>query len=443
MESPDKFSTAHAPLLAESERDSEDGLPTMFHEKAYGKKQPPAKEAIKEYHRHSFDGSLGLETKYTGEPRPEVEEAWGHLFKNYNLRFTAEEMRKLNRTDNPIELRNGGGYFGQLSAYHHLHCLSMLRKVLWHDMYNVSIPDLRSHADHCINDIRQSLMCHADLSVVTFWWHPEMRKPMPNFHIDQTCVNWDALDAWASKRSFSIFDQKTLVHPQLGLSFPMVDGEIQVHGTPDYASSQAHVLASVVGHQVSFVQADPIEYLSGGAAGQKFDFIVFGYSIWYFSSPHILTRTLQEACQYSQSVLIAEYSLSASLPAQVPHLLAALADNALESFRGEESKRNIRCALSPRQITDLAAEIGWVLAKEEIATPLPKQIDAKMEVRMVIKSRLFRADLDDVVSRMGPKIGIMLHSMIDAVTASVERLEGGLDNARNMDVWIARFEKRL
>lgn len=280
MESADKFSTSHAPLLAESERDSEDGLPIMFHEKTYGKKQrtrwwqhwvflssllivysiallklpglwsspsldpfltyTPAKEAIKEYHRHSFDGSLGLETKYTGEPRPEVEEAWGHLFKNYNLRFTAEEMRKLNHTDNPIELRNGGGYFGQLSAYHHLHCLSMLRKVLWHDMYNVSIPDLRSHADHCINDIRQSLMCHADLSVVTFWWHPEMRKPMPNFHIDQTCVNWDALDAWASKRSFSIFDQKTLVHPQLGLSFPMVDGEIQVHGGHDHDHKLGH-----------------------------------------------------------------------------------------------------------------------------------------------------------------------------------------------------------
>lgn len=125
-------------------------------------------------------------------------------------------MEKLNRTDNPIELSNGGGYFGQISAYHHLHCLSMLRKVLWHDFYNISIPALRGHADHCINDIRQSLMCHADLSVVTFYWHPEMRKPMPNFHIDQTCVNWDALDKWASKRSFSVFDQKTLVHPQLG-----------------------------------------------------------------------------------------------------------------------------------------------------------------------------------------------------------------------------------
>ncbi|KAK0724133.1 hypothetical protein B0H67DRAFT_549984 [Lasiosphaeris hirsuta] len=274
MESSNRSGITYEPLLTESEKDSEDEMP------AYGKKQrsqwwrhwafslllliayslallelphlwtrpsldpfltyTPAKEAIS-YHKHKFDGSLGLRTKYTGEPRPEVEEAWGHLFQHYNLRFTAEEMEKLNRTQaNPIELRNGGGFFGQLSAYHHLHCLKMLRLVLWHDLYNISIPDLRGHADHCIDDIRQSLMCHADLSVVTFWWHPEMRKPMPNFHLDQTCVNWDRLDAWASKRSFSIFDQKTLVHPKLGLSFPMVDGEIQVHGGHNHGHKVDH-----------------------------------------------------------------------------------------------------------------------------------------------------------------------------------------------------------
>lgn len=173
-----------------------------------------------------------------------------------------------------------------------------------------------------------------------------------------------------------------------------------------------------------------------------FDFIVFGYSIWYFSSPYILTRALQEARQHARNVLIAEYALSASLPAQVPHLLAALTDNALESFRGEESKRNIRCALSPRQITGLAEQAGWAVAKEEIATSLSKQVDAKMEVRMVVQSRMFRADLENVVAHMDPKVGIMLQSMIDAVAASVANLEGGLDNARNMDVWIARFEKK-
>ncbi|KAI1175804.1 hypothetical protein F4777DRAFT_548669 [Nemania sp. FL0916] len=267
MDSPYRPSTSDSPLLSESEKELEHGLMSSSLGSLYETKQrspwwrhwsvsvllfttysaalltlpnlwknsnlnpfqtySPAKDVIR-FHKHQFDGSLGLRTKYTGEPRPEVDEAWGRLFDNYNLRFTAEEMKKLNRTG--LELRNGGGYFGQLSAYHHLHCLKMLRQVLWHDMYNVSIPNLRGHADHCIDDIRHALMCNADLSVVTFYWHPEMRKPMPNFHLDQTCVDWDRLDEWASKRSFSIFDQKTLVHPQLGISFPEIDGEIQVHG---------------------------------------------------------------------------------------------------------------------------------------------------------------------------------------------------------------------
>ncbi|KAK4107280.1 S-adenosyl-L-methionine-dependent methyltransferase [Canariomyces notabilis] len=213
-------------------------------------------------------------------------------------------------------------------------------------------------------------------------------------------------------------------------------------GTPDYASAQAHVRVSPVGHQITFVQADPIAYLSGGAGGQTFDFIVFGYSIWYFSSPDILKRTLQAACQHVRSVLIAEYSLSASHLAQVPHVLTALAANALESFRGEESKRNIRCALSPRQITSFAADAGWALAKEEIATPLVRQADARNEAEMVLNPRrLFRKDLDEVVSRTDLKIGIMLRTMLDAVAASVGNLEGGVDSARNMDVWIARFER--
>ncbi|POS74148.1 hypothetical protein DHEL01_v207457 [Diaporthe helianthi] len=172
MKSTDKSGVLCEPLLADDEKYADEDSPQMLRV-APVNKRPPAREVVKGYHRHEFDGSLGIQTKYTGEPRPEIEEAWAHIFKHYNLRFTAEEMQKLNRTDNPIELQNGGGFFGQISAYHHLHCLSMLRQVLWHDFYNISIPNLRAHADHCINDIRQSLMCHADLSVVTFYWVPK------------------------------------------------------------------------------------------------------------------------------------------------------------------------------------------------------------------------------------------------------------------------------
>ncbi|KAF7527338.1 hypothetical protein G7054_g10497 [Neopestalotiopsis clavispora] len=212
-------------------------------------------------------------------------------------------------------------------------------------------------------------------------------------------------------------------------------------GTPDYRSSQAHAKASYVGHQITFVQADPIAYLSGGAGGQKFDFIVFGYCIWYFSSPQILAKILQAAREHVNGVLVAEYSASASLPAQMPHLLAALTANALESFRGEESKRNVRCALSPRQITQYATAAGWTLVEEQIATPGPKQVEGKREVLMQVKPRLFQVDLDNVVARVDAKIGTMLHTMVNAVRSSVDKLQGGLDESRNMDVWIARFEK--
>ena len=154
-----------------------------------------------------------------------------------------------------IELYDGSGYFGQMSAYHHLHCLvcplvfrpstqrklierkKFLRQVLHSDYYDVDTPDKDTHVgtplvrlwrlarvrtvtdgkqDHCVDDIRQALMCHADTSIVTFDWKPQYRRPWPNFSIDHTCVKWEALDDWASERSFSAFDQKSLVHPELG-----------------------------------------------------------------------------------------------------------------------------------------------------------------------------------------------------------------------------------
>jgi hypothetical protein len=60
-------------------------------------------------------------------------------------------------------------------------------------------------------------MCHADPSIVTWDWLPDYRRPFPNFAINHECVKWDVLDAWASERSFSLFDQKSLVHPELGM----------------------------------------------------------------------------------------------------------------------------------------------------------------------------------------------------------------------------------
>jgi hypothetical protein len=37
-----------------------------------------------------------------------------------------------------------------------------------------------------------------------------------DMYSEHTCADWKALDTWAAERSFSAYDQKSLVHPQLG-----------------------------------------------------------------------------------------------------------------------------------------------------------------------------------------------------------------------------------
>lgn len=70
--------------------------------------------------------------------------------------------------------------------------------------------------EHCMEDLRQTIMCKADFSLLTYDWIPNYRKPWPNFKMDHECVDWKAFDDWAGERSFSLFDQKSLVHPELG-----------------------------------------------------------------------------------------------------------------------------------------------------------------------------------------------------------------------------------
>lgn len=81
----------------------------------------PANQAVKYNNVLSYHGGLHVVNKYRGEPRPELDKAWADLLEHNNMRLTEDELKRMNRT--ALELSDGSGYFGQLSAYHHLHCL--------------------------------------------------------------------------------------------------------------------------------------------------------------------------------------------------------------------------------------------------------------------------------------------------------------------------------
>ncbi|KAJ3497284.1 hypothetical protein NLG97_g2015 [Lecanicillium saksenae] len=212
-------------------------------------------------------------------------------------------------------------------------------------------------------------------------------------------------------------------------------------GTPSYATSRAFVMASPLGPRIEFVKEDPIKYLESLPNDIKsFDFIAFCHSIWYFSHPSILPSMLSASKNRIGAALIGEYSMSTTQPAAVPHVLTALAANAIEAFRGEESERNIRAALTPAQMEKCADETGWSLSTQQLITPGSKQLDAFREVHMVVYGRDFDSDLNAVP--VDDKIKVMLRGMRDAVTRSVQDVPGGTEGVRNMDVWVARFEPK-
>ncbi|KAF6234052.1 hypothetical protein HO173_007882 [Letharia columbiana] len=162
--------------------------------------------------------TLKSKNPFKGPPSPELDDAWHQLFVNSNVRVSADDLQKINRTSVP--LGDGSGYYAIPDVYHQLHCLKFLRQMLYHDYYRINKPTNPIHIDHCIDNLRQNLMCKADVSLLTFDWVSNDRAPKPNFDIQHECKNWESIDAWAEDHAFNIFDETILVHPTLGPSFP-------------------------------------------------------------------------------------------------------------------------------------------------------------------------------------------------------------------------------
>jgi hypothetical protein len=185
----------------------------------------------------------------------------------------------------------------------------------------------------------------------------------------------------------------------------------------------------------------------------KYDVAVLLHCIYYFPSPDILSQTLKDLHPQVDTLCIAEYALETSTPAQQPHLLAVLAEQALEALKPMgESQSNVQTVLSPRAIIALASACDWDLVNEKTITPDEALQDGKWEVGTVY-SREWVNEVDMVLSKGVDESGrhrAHLSAAQDTVIAAVERLgsEGtgrvkGMARVRTMDVWCAVFKRKF
>ncbi|KAI1384938.1 uncharacterized protein F4822DRAFT_378185 [Hypoxylon trugodes] len=187
----------------------------------------PAYEAL-EWEEYTFQENSQLHGPFSGYPRPEIDENWDKLLDAENIILEPEVLRHYDREDLGVAVPEGGGYLGTLNVYHELHCIKRLWQYMYPEHYWSDLSDAqrevnRLHNEHCLDFLRQSSMCHADIGLITFQWSPDSRIPVANATTHQ-CAKWDKIDKWTKARTVDMMKPGWLVHPTKGPSFPLGEG---------------------------------------------------------------------------------------------------------------------------------------------------------------------------------------------------------------------------
>ncbi|KIJ65796.1 hypothetical protein HYDPIDRAFT_27029 [Hydnomerulius pinastri MD-312] len=170
----------------------------------------PINEALEYVNGVQFNGSLDATSIYRGEPSPELDALWRSVSTGVKVtRLSDAELLEAGYMDTPALIKfqpeDGGGYMANVDGYHQIHCVDLVRKILRRDYYesfDLSFnPSLRPHLDHCIDLLRQKLMCTADLTMVTYDWVHGFADPQPNFSTVHQCVNFDKLLGWSKEHN--------------------------------------------------------------------------------------------------------------------------------------------------------------------------------------------------------------------------------------------------
>ncbi|KAI7337078.1 hypothetical protein KC315_g2512 [Hortaea werneckii] len=223
------------------------------------------------------------------------------------------------------------------------------------------------------------------------------------------------------------------------------------YGSPfTVGDAQSYIKKSIYGERIDFLQTDAARLLSIGeqdagqpAPVQSFDGAVLSHSLWYFEdfeSISSLFRVLSNASIHR--VHVADYSYEASLPEQVPHVLASRAQALVHASKKPRPTRkdepNVRAAPHPAKVIEIASAEGFTLVKEDRITPGPHLRDGHWESTYV-QMGIFR---DSIVQEgLDAESAAEVLALVEQVEQAYSQMMAqGCNIARTMDVWCATFE---
>ncbi|KAJ6149038.1 Protein of unknown function DUF3328 [Penicillium samsonianum] len=164
----------------------------------------------------TFNGTLDYPSKFRGAPSPDIDRAWDRSINlgAVNVSLSDDDMRLLGMDpDTSVKLppEDGGAYRLHFEFSHQMHCVNFIRMWTYQDYYKEEQAEFsdspstqRTHIDHCIEMLRQFVMCHADTNLVSANWVAGSNSPYPNFNTKHTCRNFDAVVDWAWDHQITI-----------------------------------------------------------------------------------------------------------------------------------------------------------------------------------------------------------------------------------------------
>ncbi|KAH8898711.1 hypothetical protein GQ53DRAFT_877812 [Thozetella sp. PMI_491] len=142
------------------------------------------------------------EIDYVGEPSPLIDQAWYNLSAQRDFLLSEEEAKALWPNDYMKHWHHTfKGYLVGIDAFHTLHCL-----YYYPEYYHIKPGHEESavtHRGHCIEQIRQYVMCNADLTPYGMRWYPNPGREYADSDVTHTCRNWDKIRDFTRERWLS------------------------------------------------------------------------------------------------------------------------------------------------------------------------------------------------------------------------------------------------
>ena len=154
--------------------------------------------------------------RYVGPPSPEIDQNWDDLTEGRYIKLTNEEVEILNKDTAVPDLQpfsqrlpniKQAGVYGGIDMMHSLHCVNAVRKHLdleyYKDLIDLPVQYRRMHIEHCIDQLRQAVMCHGDTTPVTLkpiWLDRPSIGLLGETERTHTCRNSKMLRDWVTDR---------------------------------------------------------------------------------------------------------------------------------------------------------------------------------------------------------------------------------------------------